>query len=514
MASAHNLVEWLDDAAHLFPDRPAIEDTAARVISYAELRELGRRVQNRLAAVGVRTGDTVGVFMKKSIDTLVAFQATLRAGAAYVPADPLAPASRAAFMFSDCLAAAIVVDEEFAADLRTELDTLGHCPPLLVVPAQSGGKRWRIEAVAGDAAAAPAATEPRDLAFMLYTSGSTGQPKAVMLTHGNVLTFIDWCSGEFTPTGRDKFAVHGPLQFSLPVFNLYVAWKHGATVVLIDEQTARVPQLVAPLIDRIGITVWFSTPTILSLLAQSGLLPSLSLASLRLVMFAGEAFAIGNLRSLHQQLPHPRYVHILGSTETHIMAHQDVSADMLRGATRIPVGRVCSHFRHRVIAQDGAEVTSRGEGELCLSGPAVTPGYWRRPESEAFFLDDNGDRWYRTRDIVAVQPDGTLVYRGRVDRMIKKRGNRVELGEIEACLAANSGVKEAAVVAVDDTELGTRVQAFVVRCERSEPTIIQLKAHCAGNLPSYMVPDGFSFCNALPRTSTGKVDFPRLKELV
>jgi amino acid adenylation domain-containing protein len=513
--SATSVVDWLDSSALRFKGRTAIEDSGDRSICYGDLAAISRAVQARLMAEGIRPGEKVGILIKKSIDFLVAAQAVLRTGGAYVPTDPTGPQSRAAFILNDCEARAVFVDEELAEGLRQEFRKIGRCPCLLVVPVKPAkGTAWRIEALADHRAVAAVPRSHGDLAFLLYTSGSTGKPKAVTITHGNVIAFVDWCSTAFGPGEQDKFATQAPLHYSLPVFQLYVAWKHGGAVVLIDEQSARTPQLLAPLIEKRGITVWFSTPTILSLLADSGLLSSLNLAMLRLVMFAGEPFPIHNLRSLRSQLLHPRYVHVLGSTETHIMSHYDLPSELPQNpGDPIPVGRVCAHFRSRLVDEELNDVPTGSDGELCLAGPGVTPGYWNAEEetAHAFFIDIHGEKWYRTGDIVRLRPDGNLIHRGRCDRMIKKRGNRVELAEIEACLHYNPGIKEAAVVATPDAELGLKVKAFVVPKDGARPTIIDLKAHCAKSLPQYMVPDVFALRKTLPRTSTGKIDFPKLK---
>lgn len=512
--SATTIVDWLDASAARYPNRAAVEDTRGQVLRYAQAAEISRGVCGTLLALGVTPGSRVAVVMTKSADTLLTFQAVLRSGAAYVPIDARAPMGRAAAMIEDCHAAAVFVDEELLEPLASSLRERGVQVPVLAVPRHAGvGHQWRIESLARRQSARHVAARPADLAFLLYTSGSTGKPKAVMLTHENVVAFVDWCSAAFAPTADDKFGTHGALHFSLPVFNLYVAWKHGATVVLIDEQTARMPALLAPIIDRQGVTIWFSTPTILSLLAQSGELASTACRSLRLVMFGGESFPLPALRHLRQQWRHPRYVHILGSTETHMMASYEVPADLDAVGRTLPIGHVCGHFRSRVLDEAGDDAAPGIDGELCLSGAAVTPGYWNSPSdmARAFFTSRDGIRWYRTGDIVRREFDGTLVYRGRRDRMVKKRGHRVELAEIEACLYENSAVQEAAVVAIDDQAAGLQVKAFVVPRAGTRPTIIDLKAHCARTLPPYMVPDAFAFRRALPRTSNGKVDFPALK---
>jgi amino acid adenylation domain-containing protein len=515
--SAYDIVDWLERGAIEYSTRAAIEDAAGRALTYEDAARLSPGVQARLIAEGVRRGDRVGVLMRKSLDTPIAFQAVLRSGAVYVPADPLAPPGRAAFIFHDCGSAAVVVDEDLADGLRRELDGLGSRARLVVVPRRTTTQPSTIAAIQAPGSAAPVPRQPRDLAFLLYTSGSSGRPKAVVITHRNVVDFVDWCSDTFSLTPSDKIATQSPLQFSLTVFNLYAAWKHGASVVLIDEQTARVPQLLAPVIDERQITIWFSTPTILSLLAHSGELSRIRSQSLRLILYGGEPFPAGSLQALRAQLPGPRYFHILGSTETHmISAYELPKNEPITPSVPVPIGRVCDRFVSRIVDDNGQDVPMGVDGQLCLAGPGVTPGYWKSPADRlrAFFTDARGGRWYRTGDIVTVRPDGNLVYRGRRDRLIKKRGNRIELGEIETCLHRNADVVEAAVIAVADGEGGMQVQAFVVPRNGSTVTIIGLKTHCAKFLPQYMIPDVFVLRGSLPRTSTGKIDFPALKGMV
>jgi acyl-coenzyme A synthetase/AMP-(fatty) acid ligase len=281
-------------------------------------------------------------------------------------------------------------------------------------------------------------------------------------------------------------------------------------MVLIDEQTAKSPAILGPVMERTGITVWFSTPTILSWLAQWGDLRTLDLAALRMVIFSGESFPPARLDELMAQLPAPRYVHTLGSTETHMIARYELPRGQ-SAPPRIPVGRIADHFRFRIVDEQGDDVPPGTDGELWLSGPGVMPGYWRADPAGAFLTDATGLRWYRTRDIVRLLPDGNLLHRSRRDRVVKKRGNRIELGEVEACLASHAGVREVAVVALEDLARGLTLKAFVVRRGGEQPTPIQLKAHCSRALPSYMVPDAFAFPDVLPRTANGKVDFPRLQ---
>ncbi len=178
-----------------------------------------------------------------------------------------------------------------------------------------------------------------------------------------------------------------------------------------------------------------------------------------------------------------------------------------------PIGRVCSHLRALVIDENARPLPPDREGELCIAGPGVMRGYWGQPEltEKAFVTDGEGTRWYKTGDIVALDENGDYKYLGRRDRMIKKRGYRVELGEIEACLYRHASVREAAVVALPDEQLGLKVIAHLATADGQRLSLIQLKQFCSQHLPVYMVPDQFAFHPTLPKTSTGKTDYQALK---
>jgi amino acid adenylation domain-containing protein len=515
MGSVANVTEWLSVTARRWPDRVAAEDTAGRQLKYGEAEQIVAATAAYLIRVGVQRGDRIAVAMRKSIESLLVFYAVLRRGATYVPVDPLAPASRTATLVLDADASLLIVDEDLAPELLRELAGRDWHRAVIQIPAEPRpGDRWRLLPFGSDTADASTADASPDWpAFLMYTSGSTGVPKAATITHGNVVAFIDWCSSWVAPRVDDKFAIHSPLHFSLSVFQIYLPWKHGSSVVVLDDITARSPEALAPAIERTGITVWFSTPTIWSWMAHSGLLPVLRRAHLRLVMFSGEALSTSTLHELMAVLPAARHVHILGSTETHMIARYEIPNDTAL-PRRIPIGHVAETFRYRIVDDTLTEVAEGTEGELCLTGPGVMSEYWRRPTdtAAAFFRDTNGIRWYRTRDIVQMGSNG-LVHHGRRDRIVKKRGNRVDLGDVEACLTNCSSVQEAAVVATEHPTKGLMLSAFVIPRTGGRPTRLQLKAYCARSLPLYMVPDTFAFPATLPRTSNGKVDFPQLQVL-
>jgi amino acid adenylation domain-containing protein len=351
---------------------------------------------------------------------------------------------------------------------------------------------------------------------LLYTSGSTGRPKGVMLSHRNARCFVDWCSDVFEPTENDRFSSHAPFHFDLSILDLYVPLKHGATVVLFDESLGKEPARLAEKIAEHQITIWYSAPSILTMLAGQGRLEQHDWRALRIVLFAGEVFPVKHLRAIKSHWPTPRYFNLYGPTETNVCTWYEIPAEIPDDRTEpYPIGKVCAHYCERIVDPEGREVPDGAEGELCISGPGVMQGYWNLPEQNrrAFLDDADGTGWYRTGDVVQREPDGNYRFLGRRDRMIKKRGYRVELGEIEAALYRHADVKEAAVVA-DAQEDGTRVSAFLSTKENQRLSIIALKQFCVGQLPPYMIPDTFKFLDSLPKTSTDKIDYQRLKELV
>ena len=511
----------LSAAAARSPGRTAVVDPGRGAISYRDLDALSCRVCDILVARGVGHGDRVGIYLTKSIDAVAVLFGILRAGAAYVPVDPHGPAGRNAFILNDCGVSLVFVEQQFAKSLDEELSRLGSSPSALVVDGPSDGTALG-EALDRDAAdqaaprAAAASVRLEALAYILYTSGSTGQPKGVMLSQFNALSYVQWCTEIFRPTENDRFSSHAPFHFDLSILDLFLPLMHGAALVLVAHDAGKDPGRLAPLIAEHRLTVWYSAPSILTLLAEHGALGSHDYSSLRLVLFAGEVFPVKHLRRLQQQLPHARYFNLYGPTETNVCTFHEIPCPVPDDRIApYPIGVTCSHLASRITDREGREVPPGVEGELSISGPGVMLGYWERPAqtANAFFVDGDERRWYRTGDVVVDEGDGILVFRGRRDRMIKKRGYRVELGEIEVCLYRHPEVREAAVVARENDE-GVKVQAFVTSQSGERLSVIGMKQYCAERLPLYMVPDGFTFLPLLPRTSTDKISYERLKELV
>jgi amino acid adenylation domain-containing protein len=502
-----DLATLFGQAVARHPDAIAVEDPEGRHLTYQALDELSDRLAQKLLEAGVAPGDRVGICMPKSINSVLAIVATLKTRAAYVPTDYSSPAKRNAFIFDNCETRVVLTDEPRAASLAGE----GFERKTLVFPGEAtdsigapwiGQERAKVEHPTAD-----------DLAYILYTSGSTGLPKGVMHTHASATSFVHWAAETVGPRAEDRFSSHAPFHFDLSILDLYVPMTVGAAIVLVGEEMGKEPQTLAAYIAERKISVWYSVPSILALLAQYGHLDQHDYSALHTVCFAGEVFPISHLRALKTAWPKKRYLNLYGPTETNVCTWYELpEAVEPDRTTPYPIGIICSNAEGLVL-DEGRPVAEGEEGVLYIhaSGP-VMKGYWGMEEKtrSAFHVDVDGRRWYCTGDVVKKDADGNYLFIGRRDRMVKRRGYRIELGEIEAGLYRHPEIEEAAAVARENPE-GVEVFAFICpKAGAKKPSIIALKQFCMQNLPNYMIPDRFVPLEALPRTSTDKVDYQGL----
>ena len=508
----------LQASARSHPDRTAVEDRD-RSITYAELDALSNRVANHLIASGVQRGDRVGFYLEKSIESVAAIYGILKTGAAYVPFDPQAPTQRLAYIARNAGMRNLITGAEKAdrwAALLQEGAAFEHLLVLNADDVEAAGLPSTVSVatrrdLAERSAAAPDVWQVHhDLAYILYTSGSTGDPKGVMLSHLNALTFVDWTVDEFGVTHEDRLSSHAPFHFDLSVFDLFAAAEAGATVVLVPPETSVFPIEVSRFIAEKRITVWYSVPSILSMMTLRGGLKGGEFPSLRTLLFAGEVFPTKYLRKLMDLIPHVRFVNLYGPTETNVCTWYDVPKLDPERTEPIPIGVAIPNVECYVVGEDGALV-ARGEvGELWVRGSTVMQGYWGDPERSARgliagpFAGPLSDRLYKTGDLLQEQEDGNFRFLGRRDAQIKSRGYRIELGDIESALYAHPDMVECAVVAIPDELVTNRLKAFVV--VRGELGRDDLVRFLSDKIPSYMVPDTFEFRDVLPKTSTGKIE--------
>ncbi|MFL6139177.1 MAG: amino acid adenylation domain-containing protein [Frankiaceae bacterium] len=450
---------------------------------------LDRRA-NRLAAVlrahGLAKGDRVVIWLDKSAAAVVAMQAALRVGAAYVPVASSNPPARTAKIVADCRARIVLTDADRVASLR---DVAGDCRVLDIASFPLG------DPLPAPVEHVPVA--PDDLAYVLYTSGSTGEPKGVCVSHRGAMAFVEWAAAELGAGPEDRFANHAPFNFDLSVLDLYVAFRSGASVHVLADGMAYAPSLLVDFLVHQRITVWYSVPSVLGLmLRDGGLLDGGRPPALRALLFAGEPFPVAQLRELYGAWGgYVRFLNLYGPTETNVCTFHEVTDVDVQRDRPVPIGHACSGDLAWVETADGRLGEPGEEGELLVEGPTVMLGYWGRPRHEGP---------YRTGDIVRVLAPGVFDYVGRRDHMVKVRGHRVEPGEIEAVLARHPSV-ESAVVVVSGTGMAAELVAFVVP-RGLPPSLLDLKRHCSEHLPRYMIVDRLRAIDALPRTPNGKTD--------
>jgi len=507
------LHHYVRDAAASTPDARALVDGDTE-LTYAELEAASDSVASRLIELGVARGDRVGIYLPKSAEGVIGIYAAMKAGAAYVPIDPSAPISRVSYIASNCGIRHIItsrarrgtwaaladagVEHLIALDTdEVEIDT--EAPT-------THGSSWAFSGgVPGDPG-----TIDQDLAYILYTSGSTGDPKGVMLSHLNCRAFVEWTVDEYGVSASDRVSSHAPFHFDLSTFDLFGAALAGAPVYLVPKRASVFPVEIAKFIDRYGITVWYSVPSILTMLTEKGGLGVGALPSLRTILFAGEVFPTKYLSRIMRLLPHVEFANLFGPTETNVCTAYTLTEVPDESEPPISIGKAIGNVETFVVdATD--QIVQRGEvGELLVRGPTVMRGYWADPERTAQRLIPSpiprhlSDDVYRTGDLVQEMDDGNYRFLGRSDNQIKSRGYRIELGDIEAALVAHPDIIEAAALAIPDEFISNRIVAHV--STNVDIDVREVAKFCGGLIQKYMVPETIVIETSLPKTSTGKLD--------
>lgn len=494
------------------PDSPCLE-MYGETLSYTEVEQQSNQLARLLVDTGLRRGERVGIYTPKSFETVISMLAVLKAGGVYVPMDPLAPASRAALIAKDCGMRHLVASAPLAESLFAAADSPFGVTQVVTSARTGRGEEaapphldgraavisWaEIQSYAEESFEAATADE-HNLAYILYTSGSTGRPKGVMLSHRNALAFVEWACGELSVSAGDRLSNHAPFHFDLSVFDLYAALYSGARMSIIDETIVRSPRRLIELISARELTVWYSVPSALVLMLEQGRLEQTPPDSLRVVLFAGEEFPVKYLRRLAGVLPKAAFYNLYGPTETNVCTFHRVRPEDLARDVSLPIGRACSGDRVVVLDEGGSEAAPGQVGELWVEGPTVMLDYWHSG------ADTAAPERYATGDMVSLNEEGDLLFHGRKDLMVKVRGFRVELKEVEAALCTHPDIVEAAVIALKNERGGNVLISFVVP-KNGELSILQVKEHCARMLPYYMIPHSVRFTSGLVKTSTGKID--------
>jgi len=515
------LQSYLDRACRAHPEKIALVDDQGS-ISYKELLRDADRIAHCLRANGVQRQDRVVICMKRSARVVLAILGILKADAIYVPMDAKAPLERLLKVIRDCRPSALICDQTVLPALDLARSQIPSVRRLIVFGAGSG-TIGDLPWVNWEDASPPPVPIPRyrnidaDAAYILYTSGSTGSPKGVTISHLNVISYIEWAVEYFCIREEDRILGTAPFHFDMSTFDIYSALKAGATLCIAPERLLLFPNKLLDLIEQEGVTLWKGVSSLLMYLSSAGSLKDGRIPTLEKILFGGEVLATKHLMNWMQHFPSKRFYNVYGPTETTgISACYPVERAPCTPSEPVPIGRACSNTEIFVLTEENRLAQVGEPGELCIRGSGLSLGYWDDEEktARAFVRNPLGctqnDRIYRTGDLARLRKDGELEYLGRKDFQVKFMGYRIELFEIEQAILALDNVHQAAVELCDPV-MGEvpELVAFIAGKGQMDPASIL--DDLGRVVPSYMVPKRIIALPDIPLTDRGKTDRAALK---
>jgi amino acid adenylation domain-containing protein len=495
---------FLADSARRFPDKIALV-CGDRRLSYATLDAAAARLAATLAARGAGRGERVVIFAENGWEAVVALFAAANAGAVFSLVNPTTKADKLGFILRNCRPAALVTQQRLAPVAAAALAEAPPVPCLVV----AGDAAVLPGAIALDEALSEAAPPPpfpgiaTDLAMLVYTSGSTGFAKGVMMTHANVAAASGSIIAYLGLAEDDVILCALPISFDYGLYQVLMSVRRGATLVL--EPSFAFPQAVLATLAREGATCFPLVPTMAALLLQMRDLEPGAFPHLRTITNTAAALPPVHIARLQALFPATRIVSMYGLTECKRCTWLPPEELARRPGS---VGIAIPGTEAWILREDGTRAAPDEVGELVIRGPHVMQGYWEDPAATARALRPGPYPWERvlhTGDLFRADAEGFLYFVGRKDDIIKSRGEKVSPKEVETVLYALPGVREAAVVGVPDPLLGMALKAILALEPGAAVTARDVIRHCAARLEDFMVPRQVEFRDALPKTDTGKI---------
>lgn len=491
------------------PDWPALL-VDERTVSYAELAQLARNVAGTLRSAGLRNGACVAILASRSVAAYAGLLGACWIGASYMPISPAVPEERLVNILEIAKPAAIVADSTGTQLLTERVLKVG--PDLVLVPDESNaGLRINQRKYTRSFSAfefvgpsdEPALVRGEEIAYLMFTSGSTGVPKAVMVSAGSVHHYLLFARQRYPLNLDDRVAAHTDLSFDLAVHDMFLAWSFGACLYVVPAAQMMAP---AKFIKEYAITAWFSVPSIISIMKRVKALRPRSFPSLRYSLFCGEPLPLRAARAWQEAAPNSTLDNLYGPTEATVACLLE-PVSVKSECEIVPIGYPFGDMEAAIVSPTSAETfLSRGErGELALAGPQLAAGYYRAPEltSKRFPLI-RGKRWYLTGDLAYQDRQGRFHHLGRIDNQVKINGFRIELEEVEAHLRAVCGTDLVAAVAWPLAQgSASGIVGFYVG---KGLTSRELRDALVRRIPTYMVPNRVLAIDSLPLNANGKVD--------
>jgi amino acid adenylation domain-containing protein len=502
-----------------FPDRMALV-VEGQAVTYVNLYRTASKIANAIVGCDEESSPLVAVLAHRSLTAYASVLGSLLAGKGYVPLNPKLPVERTRKMLHSSQCRTLVVGKDASAELKCLLQGLEQKLTILLpdaehTPGLSASFPQHRFLCSQDMTAVRSFTSDGPgtetaLAYLLFTSGSTGEPKGVPVTQANVRAYLDYVCDRYDVNERDRFSQMFDLTFDLSAHDMFVCWERGACLFCLPEGSVMAP---AKFIRDHELTMWFSVPSVVGVLNKMRLIQPGCFPSLRCSLFCGEPLPAAYAQFWQSAAANSVLENLYGPTEStiaisHYRWRNSESPEECLNEV-VPIGRVFAGERYLVVDHEDRAVPAGASGELCLAGPQVTTGYWHREtETHARFgrLPGGGDAtWYRTGDVVMEDHKGGLHYLGRLDHQLKIRGHRVELQEIEAVLRVACGAEQV-VTLPSRARYGAAegVVAFVSGVEGLDHA--RALDYCRRFLPSYMVPQKLYELQEMPRTINGKID--------
>lgn len=496
-----NILEYLESTAARVPDKIALEDRSSS-LSFAQLRTRALDISDALAGAVSDIRSPVAVFLPKGVEAISAFMGVLYSGNIYMPMDVKSPAVRTRAIFENIEPAAAITDESGLEKIS------GLLPPEKIIViggvahAESPKTRWRENI-------------DTDPAYIINTSGSTGVPKGVAVSHRSIIDYIEWARDCYGIGGDRVMGNQAPLYFDNSVLDIYLCLSTGLKLILTPEELFTFPIKLLEYFSQKGVDTVFFVPSVLSTIANLGLLDAVR-PPLKTVLFAGETMPTKQLNYWISKYPEALFSNLYGPTEITVDCTYFIVDRPLSDAEPVPIGRPCRNADVIILDSDNRRVEGPGKsGEICVRGTSLALGYYNNPaRTEAAFVQNPlnskyPEKIYRTGDMAHFNDRGEIIFEGRKDLQIKHMGFRIELGEIESAARSLPGVDLACAV------FDAGKPAIILFYEaREEIPPRSFASSLASSLPKYMIPAKFVRLDAIPLTANGKTDRAALAGMI